>query len=56
MASTARVRTEPGSGGFMRSVMRHHNVNDLDDRQEKKSSSSPVHLPLVNDLLAYSLV
>ena len=55
MTSTTRARTEPASGGFLRSVMRHHNVDDLNDRQEKKSSSSPAHLPLVNEL-AYALV
>jgi hypothetical protein len=53
MTSTARARTEPAPGGFMRSVMRHYDVDDLDEgimmlnQPEKKSSSCPAHL---NDL------
>ena len=50
MTSTARARTEPAPGGFMRSVMRHHDLDDLDegimvlDQPVKKSLSCPAHL------------
>ncbi|KAF8554935.1 hypothetical protein OG21DRAFT_1484297 [Imleria badia] len=41
MTSPARARTEPASGGFMRAVMRHHDMDDVDEevvmmRPEKK--------------------
>lgn len=51
MTSTERARTEPATRGFMRSVMRHHDLDDVDEgimmltQPEKQSSSSPKHLP-----------
>ncbi|KAH0829141.1 hypothetical protein J3R83DRAFT_2617 [Lanmaoa asiatica] len=31
MTSTQRARTEPAPGGFMRSMMRHHDMDDFDE-------------------------
>lgn len=39
----------------MKSVMRHHDLDDIDEgimmltQPEKQSTSSPEHLPLLND-------
>jgi len=58
MTTPARARTQPNPGGFMRSVMRHRDMDDIDEgvmilnqpEPQKKRVSCLTHLHLVNNL------